>query len=60
MIQKGIIQKYGVATQEELQSSYEQLIKEMRDGIPRPDGRIDKFTGFWHFYSIVGQKLSHQ
>jgi ubiquinone/menaquinone biosynthesis C-methylase UbiE len=47
--------KWGVATEQEANACYQQFLKEMRSGIVTDQG-VEKFVGFWHFYSIFGQK----
>ena len=47
--------KWGTATELEADACYQQFLKEMRYGIVTDEG-TEKFVGFWHFYSIFGQK----
>lgn len=48
--------KWGVATPEEANACYQQFLHEMKNGISIDEG-IDPFRGWWHFYSIFGQKV---
>ncbi len=48
--------KWNVATEQEANECYQQFLKDMRYGIETPES-TEKFVGFWHFYSIFGQKI---
>ncbi len=48
--------KWEVATPEEANACYQQFLHEMKHGIRIDDG-IDPYRGYWHFYSIFGQKV---
>jgi hypothetical protein len=48
--------KWGTATETEADDLYHQFLREMRSGIDHGAVR-ESFTGFWHFFSILGQKV---
>ena len=50
--------KWGVATSQEADECYQQFLREMRNGITLDGGIVDPYRGWWHFYSIFGEKLA--
>lgn len=54
---RSFLVKWGVATAEEANDCYQTFLHEMRNGIDIGGGIIDPFRGWWHFYSIFGERV---